>query len=244
MAKEKRPAIIMAAVILLILTTAGAGAWFVYYMKGVKVIATFSSARGLAAQNPVIYKGIKIGSVADVKADFAGKAAATLKIESEHAGHLRQGALFVVSSDNIDCQKGPGILLGYCKDADPYQSPELKSGAVVQGEDSELVFIVKTNVGCFNETRDELSKALDDLKKNFRDALNSPELQQLYKDLEKFFLDLNKEAQDRSNRFFEKEAPELRKKIEELVEELKRLGRDKEAEEWERFLDEEMQEEA
>ncbi len=242
MSKDKRPAIAMAAVILLIFAAAGAGVWFFYSMKGVRITATFASARGLVPKKTVVYKGIRIGSVVDVRADLAAKAAVALKIDSEHAQHIRQGALFVVSSE-IESQTGPGILLGYCKDADPYQSPRLKSGAVVEGVDSELVFFVKTNVGCFNQTRDDISKTLDNLKKSFQDALNSPELQKLYKDLEKFFIDLDKEAQERSQRFFEKEAPEIRKKIEELVEELKRLGRDKEAEEWEKFLDEELRKE-
>jgi hypothetical protein len=103
--------------------------------------------------------------------------------------------------------------------------------------------MVKTRVGCFSETTNNFSNALEALKQNIDSVLNSPKAHELYQDIENFFMDLNKIAQDHIKLFMEEKGPEIRKKIEDLIKELERMGHKKEAEEWREFLIDEFQNE-
>jgi archaellum component FlaC len=243
MVKKNKLLLLLIFTILIIISTAMAGVYFIRDMQGIKVTVTFSDAGGIYEKSPVEYKGVQIGSVQKIQADQQSNVSVALKINSNQAEHLRQNALFVISPD-VSTGKPPGILVGYCKDHDPYKFPKLASGAFVNGEDSEVIFMVKTRVGCFSETTNNISKALEALKQNIDSVLNSPKAHQLYQDIETFFMDLNKFAQDHINHFMKEKGPEIRKKIEDLIKELERLGHKKEAEEWKKFLINEFQNEA
>jgi len=242
MVKKNKPFILLIFTILIIISAAMAGVYFIRDLQGIKITVTFLDARGLYEKSPVEYKGIQIGSVQKIQADRKSNVSVLLKIDSNQAEHLRQNALFVISP-NVSTGKPPGILVGYCKDHDPYGFPKPASGAVVNGEDSEIIFMVKTRVGCFSETTNNFSNALEALKQNIDSVLNSPKAHQLYQDIENFFMDLNKIAQDHIKLFMEEKGPEIRKKIEDLIKELERMGHKKEAEEWKEFLIDEFQNE-
>lgn len=236
MVKKNKLILLMVFTILIIISAAMGGIYLIRDIQGVKITVIFPNAKGLYEQSPVEYKGIQIGSVQKIQADQQSDVPVLLKIDSKQAEHLRQNALFVISNESTG--KPPGILVGYCKDHDPYKLPKLASGAFVNGEDSELIFMVKTRVGCFSETTNNLSKTLEALKQNIDSLLNSPKAHQLYQDIETFFIDLNKTAQEHIKHFIEEKGPEIRKKIEELIKELDRMGHKKEAEEWKKLMEE------
>jgi hypothetical protein len=236
MVKNNKLFLLLVFTILIIISAAMAGVYLIRDIQGVKVTVIFSNAMGLYEKSPVEYKGIQIGSVQKIQADRQSDIPVLLKIDSSHAKHLRQNALFVISS-NVSTGKPPGILVGYCKDQDPYGFPKVVSGAFINGEDSELIFMVKTRVGCFSETTNNLSKTLEALKQTIDNVLNSPKAHQLYQDIETFFMDLNKMAQDHVKQFMEEKGPEIRQKIEELIKELERMGHKKEAEEWKQKIE-------
>ena len=242
MAKKNKIYLMLIFTVLIIISAAMAGVYLIRDIQGIKIRVTFSDAKGLYEKSPVEYKGIQIGSVQKIQANQQSKVLVTIKIDSSQAEHLRQNALFVISQ-SVTTGKPPGLLLGYCKDHDPYGLPELASGSVLTGEDSELIFMVKTRVGCFSETSNNLSKALEALKQNIDSVLNSPKARQLYQDIETFFMDLNKTAQDQIRHFMEEKGPEIQRKIGELIKELERMGYKKEAEEWKKFLNDEFQSE-
>jgi hypothetical protein len=240
MTKIEKPTAALIAAILLVLACAGGAVWFIHGNIGLSVAATFSDARGVSPGKPVEYKGIRIGTVEKVQVDLSSKAVVSMTIEREHVEHVRENALFLITSD-IATSEPPGILLGYCKDENPYRYPPLETGAVVRGEESDMFFIFKTRFGCFRNGKNGLANAFKDLKKEFQEALNSPKMRQLSDDIEKFVLELDKKARENANRFLEEKGPEIRKKIEELIGELERLGRQEEADKWKKFLDEDLQ---
>lgn len=235
--KNNKLLLLLVFTILIIISAAMAGVYLIRDIQGIQITVIFSNARGLYEKSPVEYRGIQIGSVQKIQADRQTNVPVLLKIDSNQAEHLRQNALFVISS-NVSTGKPPGILVGYCKDHDPYGFPKLTSGAFINGEDSELIFMVKTRVGCFSETSDNLSKTLETLKQNIDHVLKSPKAHQLYQDIETFFIDLNKVAQEQIKHFMEEKGPEIRKKIEALIQELERMGHKKEAEEWKNLMEE------
>ena len=237
--KSKKPTAALIAAILLVIACAGGAVWFIRRSMGLSVAATFPDAKGVSPCDPVKYKGIRIGAVEKVQVDLSANATITMTIDREHAEHVRQHALFTISTD-IGTGHPPGILLGYCKDENPYKSPLLVSGAVVRGEDSQLAFMFKTNVGCFRSDRKNLAEKFEDLAREFQDAWKSPKMRRFYDDIEKFVLDLNKKAREGAQKLQEEKAPEIRKKIEGLIRELERLGREKEADQWKKFLDEDL----
>jgi archaellum component FlaC len=240
MLKNNKLLLLLFFTVLIIISTAIAGVYFIHNIQGINITVTFSDARGLYEKSPVEYKGIQIGSVQSIQADSQSNVSALLKIDSNQAEHLRQNALFVISQ-NVSTGKPPGILVGYCKNHDPYRFAKTGSGSFFNGEDSEVIFTVKTRVGCFSETTNNLSKALEGFKKNIDGVLNSPKVHQLYQDLEIFLMDLNKITQDHIRHFIEEKGPEIRQKIEDLIKELDQMGRKKEAEEWKKLLTNEFQ---
>jgi hypothetical protein len=235
MVKKNKLLLLFIFTILIIISTSIAGVYFIRDLQGINLTVTFSDARGLYEKSPVEYKGIQIGSVKKIQADRQSNVSALLKIDSNQAEHIRQNALFVISQ-NVSTGKPPGILMGYCKNHDPKRFPEMTSGTFFKGEDSEILFTVKTRVGCFSETANNLSTALDTFKNNIDSVLNSPKVNQLYQDLEIFILELNKNTQDHIKHFIEEKGPEIRQKIEDLIKELEQMGRKKEAEEWKELL--------
>jgi ABC-type transporter Mla subunit MlaD len=235
MVKKNKLLLLLIFTILIIISTSIAGVYFIRDLQGINLTVTFSDARGLYEKSPVEYKGIQIGSVQKIQASRQSNVSALLKIDSNEAEHIRQNALFVISQ-NVSTGKPPGILMGYCKNHDPNIFPEMTSGTFFKGEDSEVIFTVKTRVGCFSETANNLSKTLETFKNNIDSVLNSPKVHQLYQDLEIFILDLNKITQDHIKHFIEEKGPEIRQKIEDLIKELEQMGRKKEAEEWEELL--------
>jgi archaellum component FlaC len=240
MLKNNKLLLLLFFTVLIIISTAIAGVYFIHNIQGINITVTFSDARGLYEKSPVEYKGIQIGSVQSIQADSQSNVSALLKIDSNQAEHLRQNALFVISQ-NVSTGKPPGILVGYCKNHDPYRFAKTASSSFFNGEDSEVIFTVKTRVGCFSETTNNLSKALEGFKKNIDGVLNSPKVHQLYQDLEIFLMDLNKITQDHIRHFIEEKGPEIRQKIEDLIKELDQMGRKKEAEEWKKLLTHEFQ---
>lgn len=242
MVKEKKFFLLLIITVLIIISAAIAGVYFIRDIQGTKITLTFSDAKGLYEKGPVEYKGIQIGSVQKVEANQKSKVSVLIKINSNQAEHVRQNALFVISQ-TVSTGKPPGILVGYCKDQDPYQLPEMTSGSVVSGEESELIFTIKTHVGCFSETTNNLSNAIEALKQNIDSVLTSQKARQLFHDIEAFFMELSKTAQDQIRHFMEEKGPEIREKIEELIKELERMGHKRAAEEWKKFLNDEFQHE-
>jgi ABC-type transporter Mla subunit MlaD len=235
MTKKNKLLLMLIFTILIIISTSLAGVYFIRNIQGINLTVTFSDAKGLYEKSPVEYKGIQIGSVQKIKTDQHSNVSVLLKIDSNQAEHLRQNALFVISQ-NVSTGKPPGILMGYCKNHDPYRFPEITSGTFFKGEDSEVIFAVKTRVGCFSETTNNLSTALEAFKNHIDSVINSPKVHQLSQDLEIFILELNKIAQDHIKHFIEEKGPEIRQKIEDLIRELEQMGRKKEAEEGKELL--------
>jgi hypothetical protein len=240
MVKNNKLLLLLIFTILIIISGAMAGIYFIRNLQGMKITVIFSDAKGLYEKSPVEYKGLQIGSVQKIRAESQSNVLVSLRIDSDQAEHLRQNALFVISP-NVSKGTPPGVLVGYCKNHDPRQFPKLSSGTLVKGEDNELIFIVKTGVGCFSETTNNLSKILEALKQHIDNALNSPKVHQLYNELETFFMDLNKITQERIKHFLEEKGPEIRQKIEDLIKELERMGQQKEADEWKKLLINEFQ---
>jgi hypothetical protein len=242
MKKNNKLLILFIFTFLIIISGAVSGVYLIRNFQGMKITVTFPDAKGLYEKSPVEYNGIHIGSVQKIQAETQPNVSVVLKIDSDQTEHLRQNALFVISQ-NVSMGTPPGILVGYCKNQNPHRFPKLASGVIVNGENNEILFMIKTRVGCFKETSKSLSPALETLKQNLDGILNSPEVHQFYQDLEKFFIDLNKIIEDNINHFIEEKGPEIRKKIEDLIKELERMGRQKEAEELKKVLTNEFQHE-
>lgn len=239
---KNKPLIMFLSAILVVIIVAVGGIFLIRNFQGMRIKVNFSDAKGLHLESPIEFKGVSIGSVLEISADPRRNVSVSIKIDSKHSEHVRKNALFVISPD-VSTSRSPGIMIGYCKEVDPYSFPKMASGSVVNGENSELVFLVKTQVGCFNQTTDNLIKALESLKSSIDSILNSPKAKKLYEDIENIFIDLNKNTQEQIKNFIKEKGPEIRKKIEDLIEELERLGHKNEAEKWKNFVKEELQNE-
>ncbi|MFO8084620.1 MAG: MlaD family protein [Desulfobacterales bacterium] len=242
MTKQNKPLFVLIFVILIVFATAIGGAFLIRSLEDIRLTVNFSDAKGLYENSAVEYKGVRIGTVSEIMTGSQSNIPVAIKIDSKHGDILRENALFVISS-SISTAPPPGIIMGYCKDVDPFSSPKLSSGEVVDGENNEMVFTVKTRLGCFNQTTDSFSKALENLKHSIDNVLNSPKAQELYKDMENFFIDLHLHTQEMIQEFIKEKGPEIRKKIEDLIKELEQSGQEKEAEKWKKFLNEEFQKE-
>ncbi len=237
MVEKNKLRLLIIFTIFIIIGSSMAGVYFIRNIQGINLTIKFSDARGLYRGSPLEYKGIQIGSVQKIQNDGQSKISVLVKIDSDAAEDLRQNALFVISRD-LSTGDPPGILMGYCRDHDLQEFPKMLSGALITGEDSELIFLLKTHVGCFSKTSGSISDTLESLKKNIDRLLNSPKAQQLYRDIETFFMDLSKMTQEHFKRFMEEKGPEIRNKIEEFIKELERMGHKKEAEDWKKFMEE------
>ena len=110
MSKQNKQIVILVIVILSI-ASVGVTIFLIHGISDFKLKVRFSEAKGINGGSPVIYKGLKIGSVSKIEVNPDGKAAMVLKIDAGQKVFIRQNALFVINT-GIFSGKSPQVLLG------------------------------------------------------------------------------------------------------------------------------------
>ena len=116
--------------VLLVLVAAVVGGAVLFWDRALDVEVTVDDAGGLQAGDPVLYKGIRIGTVEAVGLRN-GQASIRATIDQPHRESVRRGALFMV--------QGPGLLSNTPRSlqlADAGEGPALEDGATLKGTDA------------------------------------------------------------------------------------------------------------
>ncbi|MCP4111599.1 MAG: MCE family protein [Desulfobacteraceae bacterium] len=212
---------------------------WIFFANEYKVRATFKDIKGVTVGSPLKYQGLKIGSVSEIKTGSDNKIILILEVDRDYTGYIREKALFAVSKDFFS-DKPPEVLVGYCNDDKFENLAKLESGAEVTGEENKYVFGVKTKVGCFEKVLVKIPDTLNELTKDIGDILDSPEMKQLYGEIDKFAKDMSKLGNEQMQKFISEKGPHIRRQVERLIEELEQGGYKDKAKQWKEFLRQEL----
>jgi len=207
---------------------------------GLQFSLTFQDARGLTAGDPVVYRGVEIGEVRSVElADRQGVRVAVL-IRRPHRAAVYREARFVIERSR-DHGTRPNARQLSVKDRPGERTP-IEAGSTFEGDEPGLGDVWQSLRA---QGADALESARDlahTLAGRLEEAADSPEARRLRKDIEAFIDDAGEMAGDQWEAFRRERLPELRRRAEELRDELRREGHEEKAkafwDDFTRWLDE------
>lgn len=190
-------------------------------------VVTFEDAGNLQAGQFVVYKGLRIGEVKSVTLDPGATVRVDVQIQSEYAASMYQEAEFIVEK--------PGGMLDVSGERQVTMNDRgnartaLKDGDIVQGVNGRMEQLLGRASDLADKAWSAAAAVTDRTVKYIEEISASPEAQQLKESMKQFADDASSMAKEQYEEFRTKQLPSIRKKAEELRDELERSGKMDEA---------------
>jgi ABC-type transporter Mla subunit MlaD len=225
--------LIAVVIICLGLIVVGLVYWFGIYTKDLEIFIVFDTAGELGKDTKIVLNRVPVGEVRDVKTADGGEVVVAARIYKQHREKVNSSSAFIIES--ADSTAGPDkkqISVEVLNE----DAPPLREGARVEGYSSRPQFFVSTSRKIFESAYDQFNDWLVEFQKGLKDLSEDDRLEELKKNMRKLMEETRK-AVERGVEEFNKEAPRLKEELNRIIEELRRLGRDREADEFREQFD-------
>ncbi len=210
----RRNLILISAIVII----TGATYWLSSYTEDMDISILFNRINGIGPGSKLVLKGVAVGEVkgADIADD--GKINVKAIIYKEYKDRVNSSSVFIIESADTAVESvKKQITVEVSNGGAP-----LSHGAKVEGYSSRTQFFLRTQKRSLEGSYRRLENWLNELQKGIKEF--KEEMQQLMKRARK--------SADKGIEEFNKEIPDMKKRFDEILEELKKLGRDKEAEQF------------
>jgi uncharacterized protein YoxC len=190
-------------------------------------VVTFDDASGVQSGQFVVYKGLRIGEVKAVTLDPGGQVRVDVQVQPEYVGSVYREAEFIVEK--------PGGMLDVSGERQVTMNDRgtvrtaMNEGDIVQGVNGQMEQLLGRASDLADKAWTAAAAATDRTIKYIEEISTSPEAQQLKESMKQFADDASSMAEEQYEEFRTKQLPAIRKKAEELKDELERSGKIEEA---------------
>lgn len=243
MSREKKIGLVVLTV-LGVVVLFGLTALISHQHRSLNYTILFEDAKGLSPGDRVQMNGVNIGVVEQVVlGDPSEKVRVGVQIDPEHAEKIQAHSTAIirgVSMVNVSGQHDIEVINAPDTDS---KTPPMKDDTVVEGQDSLLELKLwqlrqtVTEPGFFSEKAKSLRESAESLGDQIRDLAKDPEIRRTLDQLIQFMKQLRSASLEHLERL-QREWPELRQRVQRMMQKLEQLGREQLAEQFRGLLEE------
>lgn len=214
------------------------GYWSNTQARSFRYVIMFNNAKNIQVGDRVVYRGVAIGEVK--KFEFRGeRVAVTVQIEPEHSQRVQAGSTAIIADNAWPNVSGKKVVEIHNPE-DP--GPPLEKGTIVEGKDS-LLDLKAWQLGQkvdrwrrqANKTLDEVGQQIEQLRKETKEYVESPEFKSKVERLRELADELKTASKEKYESLRER-YEKLRSDSEEQLTKLRDEGKNKGADLLERAL--------
>ncbi len=196
----------------------GAAFWLSRYTEDTEIFIIFDKISGIGPGSKLVLADTPIGEVKDAEVTEDGKIGVEARIYREYKDKVNSSSVFIIEDTD---KSGKSDRKQITVEVLDEKSPPFSQGAKAEGYSSRAQFALRKQ-----------QKVLEDSYRKFENWLKQLRESEEGKKLKKQMQELMEEARKSAERGieeFNKEMPRLKKRFNEIIEELKRHGSGKEA---------------
>jgi hypothetical protein len=220
----KRNLILISAIVII----TGALYWFSSYKGDIEISIVFDTISGIGPGSKLMFKGMAVGEVNSADITNDGKINVKAIIYKGYKDRVNSSSVFIIESTDI---KGESDIKQITIDVPNGLAPPLSQGARIEGYSSRTQFFLRTQGKALEGSYRRFENWLNELQKGIKEFREDEKGKRLKEEMQQLMESVRKST-DKGIDEFKKEIPALKKRFDEIIEELKKLGRDKEAEEF------------
>jgi MlaD protein len=195
----------------------GAAFWFSNYTEDREIFIVFDKISGIGPGSELKLGGVPVGEVKDAEVTDDGAIGINAKIYKGYKDKVNSSSVFIIESADKSGKSGKKQISVEVLNE---KAPPFSQGAKAKGYSSRAQFALRTQ-----------EKALEDSYRKFENWLNQLRESEEGKKLKKQMHELMEEARKNAERGieeFNQEMPRLKKRFDEIIDELKKHGGGKE----------------
>lgn len=196
----------------------GAAFWFSNYTEDAEIFIVFDKISGIAPGSKLMLGGVPVGEVTGADVTDDGKISVETKIYKEYKDKVNSSSVFIIESANAS---GKSDKKQITVEVLNQKAPPFSQRAKAEGYSSRAQFALRKQ-----------EKALEDSYRKYENWVNQFRESEEAKKLKKQMQELMEEARRNAEKGieeFRKEIPNLKKKFNDIIEELRKHGGGKEA---------------
>lgn len=196
----------------------GAAFWFGSHTEEIEIFIVFDKVSGIGPGSKLVLGGASVGEVKGAEVTDDGKISVEVNIYKEYKDKVNSSSVFIIESADASGKSNKKQITVEVLNE---KAPPFSQGAKADGYSSRAQFALRTQ-----------EKALEDSYRKFEKWLNQLRESGEGKKLEKRMQELMEEARRHAEKGieeFRKEIPNLKKKFDEIIKELKKSNEGKEA---------------
>lgn len=218
---------------LFILILAGSVYWFFIYEGDRDISIVFDRADGISTGSKLVLKGVPVGEVKDITIGESGNVIIEAVVYKRYKDNVKSGSAFIIegADGDLDSDKKQITVEVLNKDA-----PPLSEDATVKGYSSRAEFFVSSGGRILENTLDELEDWLEEFQRGIEEYKESGRGEELREEIEELMEEARRSA-EMGIKELREEIPHLKEMLNEIIRELRELGREKDAEEFRKEFD-------
>lgn len=208
------------------------GIFAAHEARSLKYTIVFSDAKGLQVGDRVQLNGFDIGIVKKIELfQNPTRVEVSVRIDPEHADKIRSDSTARIRNISIPNVSGQ-MIVEIINPESEAPADKMKDGTVVQGLDSMIEYQAWKIKQAFSASKDtwadrmdQLGKSMKDVRDQVKDLATSPQVREALDSLQAFMREMREKGRDAVGQLKE-EWPQVREKVEPVLEELKQYGRE------------------
>lgn len=220
---------LMAGVIIcLSLIVVGLVYWFGILTKDLEISIVFDKANGIGKDTKIVLKKVPVGEIREVKVTDSGDVIVDAGIYNEYKEKVNSSSAFIIESpdSNLESDKKQISVEVLKEDASPFPQD-----ARVEGYSSRSQFFVRTGKKILESAYEQFDNWLSEFQKGVKDLGEDERLEKLKRNMQELLEEARRSA-GMGLEELNREIPRLKEELNKIIEELKRLGKDREADEF------------
>ena len=224
---------IAAVIISLGLIVMGLVYWFEIHTNDLEISIVFDSAEGLGKDAKIVLNNVPVGEVRDVKTTDSGGVIVDARVYKRYREKVNSSSAFIIeSADSTPGLDKRQISVEVLKE----DAPPFPEGAREEGYSSRPQFFVRTSKKILESAYDQFNDWLGEFQTGLKDLSEDERIEELKRNMRELMEETRRGA-ERGVEEFNKEVPRLREELNRIIEQLRRLGRNREADEFREEFD-------
>jgi paraquat-inducible protein B len=220
--------LIAGVIISVSLILVGSVYWFGIHTEDLEISIVFDNAQGIGKDTKIVFKKATVGEITEMKATDNGSVIVYARIYKEYKEKVNSSSAFIIESQGstLESDKKQISVEVLKEDGSPFPQ-----GAKVEGYSSRSQFFVRTGKKILDSAYEQFDKWLSEFQKGVKDLSEDERLEKLKRNMQELLEEARRSA-GRGLEELNREMPRLKEELNKIIEELKRLGKGREADEF------------
>jgi paraquat-inducible protein B len=220
--------LIAGVIISVSLILVGSVYWFGIHTEDLEISIVFDNAEGVGKDTKIVFKKVPVGEISEVKVRDNKSVVVDARIYKEYKEKVNSSSAFIIESPGptLESDKKQISVEVLNEDASPFSQ-----GVEVEGYSSRSQFFVRTSRRILESAYEQFNNWLGEFQRGLKDLSEHERLEALKRNMQEL-MDEARRSAGKGLEELNKEIPHLKEELNNIIEELKRLGKDREADEF------------